>query len=759
MPAHTRTTFDWTLEFTPPGGVGSTLTFSSGNLHKVRPSAWKLDQRDDVMASSLEIRFPDAGQFMNAWNVYNPTAPGTEVVLRVDGFTRFTGWLFDHSLKYSANDRSVTVVAKDRMGMLKDACVDVKLDRETLRADPDDVSADSYQDGDGRFLMTRNGDDGYLFEAITDDATPIYLRPWHPDYIVIVWIEVETDVWCRVPFSEYEVLYDIGAIYFRYSAVKCIGMTDDEAYDLDETTPDIETSIYAEFVYYDADDDSTMISNLLREAFEHPEATGGLAWTEGADYDIDDETTGDILSGMKWNTDEGDGDAISFLQNFYDNPRIGLSPSYWIRDFNGNGKVNARLVAQDNDAAIDVDLIFDAQYPSPLTNIYTRAVLVNNDATRVHLTRDVDVFTDIFAGVADVTETPKMPDDVAHKHVEYLADDTSKTSWGYFKIGHRNQYALDHDLPKDIPFIQIDFGELKPVDTIHLNTHWTFEGGDEAQDWLHDDVTGEEAVNGLYKIHQNQRITVEYNADVDATPDDDRWFVLHPDLYNAEVDPLDARNSWLTVENINKEVRYLRVIINNPLFGKVSETNYTNKAFRIMLWWMSEFQVYGRGRVLAGDTEEQPEVKFTDDPEDENRCMCNLAGEQVDMYRPTLLTLTAAMGLKYRTLVLETADVWEFYHEDDEVGTTPDDCDEVSVGYKYLVTRLDSASKENEWQVRIDPRPDIRVGSTVYSSKLNVDRKFLVHGNSLQMVGGQLMQVLTLSDHETCSGGEGTGCA
>ncbi len=742
MSTSSKTTFEWTIECTAPGGIGSTMIFKSGILVKTRPSAWKLDQREDVAASVLEIRFPDAVQFFNSWNTSNALAPGACIVLKVDGFTRFTGKVYEHTFKYSGNDRSVTIVCRDRMGMLKDATVDIEIDRDTFRSPT------------GRFLMTRNVDENdQMFEAF-DGAT--LLGPWHSEYIALAWWWDESNNdWYRIPFAEYEIFYDRGAIFFNNNCIKVIGETIDECHNLD----DIEDEIYVEFVYFDLTDESTMISNLLRLAFGNAEAVGGLDWTEGVEYDIDDETPADILSGMKWNTDEGDGDAISFLQNLYDNPRIGLSPSYWIRDFNGNGVVNAVLVAQDNDNSIDVDAIFDAQFPSPLTNIYTRAVLVNNEATRVNLTRDTAVFTDGLLEFADnpgtfvlnQEETPGF-EDLVDKHLGYLNDDTSKSSWGRFKIGTKNQFKLHENLPRDAVLFTVDLGGVEPVDLIHINCRFTFTGGEEGQTILHDSNNGMEAYNGLYVIHENQRFTVEYNTDTDATPDPDKWFVLHPSLYNAEVDPQEGRGSWLTVDGINRTARHLRVVINNPLFGKVSESNWTNDAFRIMLWFMSEFQVYGRGRVMDGDGEDQPEVKFTDDPEDEFRCMCDLAGNSVDMYRPDLLTITEAMGLKYRTLVLENSDVWEFITKNDV------DCDDVSLGYKYLVSRLDANSKDNEWKIRIDPRPDIRIGHTVRSTKLDPDKAYLVHGSTLQVTGPTMTHVLTLSDHETASGGEGGGC-
>lgn len=748
MAVHSRTTFDWVLSLTPPGGIGSTITFESGSQHKMRPSAFKLDQREDVASSRLEIRFPDATQFLDAWDVTNPLAPGTEVVLSADGLNLFTGWIYDHTFTYNADARSVVVVANDRMASLKDACVDMKLWRQGIRP--------------GKFLLTQNDGDDTLFESIDTVPDPDeYLRPWHSEYLVPVWIyDHDALQYFRVPYSEYQVLYNIGAILFRNSQIRVMGLLDgdDTLYDLTEATPDPLFDIYADFVYF-TDDDSTMISNLLREAFEYTAADGGLGWTEDTEYEIEDETTGDILNGMQWNTDEGDGDCQSFLQNLYDNPKIGLAPSYWIRDFNGNGQVTAKLVTQESrDAeAKDIDLIMDAQFPSPIPNIYTRAVLVNNEPTRELLSRFGGMFSDEFPGVdTATTELPKMHDDPIHKGPGYLADDTARTSWGYGWVNKVSNWGLDEVMPSDILLFTCDLGiideEAHEVDTIHICVHWTTTGqGSEPniQPAFHDETTDEWAYD-IVQVHENMRFTVEYNLDSDGTPDPDAWFPVHPDLYYTEVDPLVSRDSWITVNGIDKEIRWLRVIINNPLYVRLADNHLFGNAWRGMFWFMTEFQVYGGSRV-PGDGEELPSVQFTDDPEDPLRCMCNLAGDEIDMYRPNLLTITEATGLKYRTMVYENNDLWEFMEKDD------DDCDLVSMGYKYLVTRLDSLSRENEWKVRIDPRPDVRIGDTIYSTKLDDEKTFLVHGNTIQMASGQMTHTVILSNHNIVAG-EGGPC-
>lgn len=808
MSTHTRPTFQWTIECTPVGGAGSTVVFESGSLHKVRPSSWKLDQKDDVAASSMEIRFPDAVQFFNVWTEYNPLAPGSEIVLKVDGFTRFTGKVYDFKPNYSAQDRSVTVICRDRMGSLKDAVVDIDIRRDTFRetinlirknplssiwlsaqdlAGGEDGAITAFADnGDGTTKVTSAGhnlldneivqitgttnynglysiqyDDANNFDIaldfVADDATGNFnqmewIRPWAEEYVIPAWIEDPDDpasAAARILLAEYEVLYEVGGIAFREATVRTIGQISDD----EEALDDIEDDVYADIVYYDTTDDSTMVSNLLRLVFEQSEATGGLAWTEGVEYTVTDETTGDILSGMRWNTQEGDGDAVSFISNLYDNPKIGLAPSYWMRDFNGDGQVTLKLVSQDNDDAIDIDIIYNAQLPNPFSSIYSRAVMVNNEASRRNLMRDATI-ADVFptgdfpeGDVAGVTETDDHPSSSA-EGPENLQDGTSKTSWGYFSIGGKGAYDLDMTLPHDKALCTIDFGEVKEVDALYMKSMFTFLGGDESQPYLHDDDTGKDAVNGIYMVNEPMRVTIEYNTDTGAAPAADKWFTLHPKLYNVEMDITDP-DEWTTVEDINREARWLRVVINNPAFVKVAESNWSNQAFRALLWTMSELIVLGRGRVLDPDGD-LPEVKFTDNDADDERCLYNLNDELVDMYRPLLLDKLEAMGMKYKTLVIESDDVWDFT-------TKVGDADDVGTGYKYLVSRLDAASKENEWIVTIDPRPDVRVGHTVYSSRLDSDKKFLVKASSLQCVSGMMTHILRLTDVEDIDGGADPG--
>lgn len=816
MAVHTRPAYAWTIEITPPAGLGTMVEFATGSIHGIRPSMFKLEQRDDVAASRFEIKFPQASRFFAMWDGSNIMAAGAKIVLKVDGIHRFTGWTKEPIRNYNSQDQSITLIAFDRMGMLKDATVEIKKTRGTVRpgawllvrkepdsqiwlatTEPDspitgDIASVTDPGGgltnmvsvghglstgdftkiyfttnyDGLYAVTKVDDDNFTipFAYVADDTgkfkTVARIQLWAEKFIIPLWIGDPTIDGERVLLSEYEVLYEIGGIAFKHSTVRTIGDTDADQ----ETLDDVEDSVWADIVYYDVDDVTTKVSTLIKEAFETVESKGGLAWTEDVEFVIEDDTPSDILNEMKWNTNLGDGDCVSFLQNLYDNKDIGLAPSYWIRDFNGDGTVTFRLVEQNNASSIDIDLIHDAKLPTPFGSIYSRAVIVNNKSHKTNLMRAdgayAPVVTDVFPtgdfpelGVKAVTETQDHPQSSA-VGVENLYDGTSKTSWGYFSIGNKGQYGLDQVLPKDKVLFTLDFGSLKPIEDIYFNCMFTFRGGDESQPILYDNYTKQSAVNGLYMVYENQRITVEYNTTDDPTPDPDSWHILHPDLYMAQVDILDAERSWKMVKGIEVEARHLRVVINIPMFIKVAETNWSNEAFRAMLWFMSEFIVLSQGRVMDS-TDEQPEVIFTDDPNSTERCLFDITNNLVDMYRPTLLAFLEAQGLKYKTLVLERDGVWDFND------LTNADPDEVGLGYKYLVSRLDALSKENEWVLRIDPRPDVMIGSTLHSSRLNAalgaSISYLVHQNTLLMLGPKLTQTLIVSDHVNVDGDEPSG--
>jgi hypothetical protein len=384
-------------------------------------------------------------------------------------------------------------------------------------------------------------------------------------------------------------------------------------------------------------------------------------------------------------------------------------------------------------------------------------VLVNTTGTRVNLSQDATKFSSIWnltigAGAGGWWETGPTPDDAlvpTHKHLGYLCDNTIMSSWGYFRCGNAGEFSeAQGDIPHDIPFIQYDLNGLKHIDIIHVGQAYTFNSKLDAGDqpYPYDNNTNKGALNGIYKCFQLMRFTVEYTQE--AVPGADDWYPIHPDLFQVSVgDPFGSSQSdtHIIVEGLDTWAKHVRVICNEPMLAKISNSD---KSFRMLMAWLSEFQIFGQGYVFDPDTQELPEVKFTDDPDDEFRCMCDLEGNLIDLYRPTLLTLTKGMGLKYRTLVVENDDLWEFDHK---TGAT---CADVSIGYKYLVTLLNSNSKENEWQVSIDYRPDVRIGTTIMCSALNPSKSFLVLGNVVNDVSGKITQSVVLSDYETPVTGE-----
>ena len=743
--------FNWTIECTPIGTADPGITvppviFRNGEISNLQPSSWTLEQRNDAASTTLKIRFPNATRFMNAWRLQNCLAPGSLVVLKADTVPRFTGRVKEHVIKYNGLEQSVEIVCCDRMGLLADACVEMNIQRRTIRK--------------SRFLMTQSAIDDHAFEAV--DIGPVYYRPWKTsdpgqnNFLVPVWYQDITGAWFNIPFAEYDVYYESGVIHFRNDVINVIG---GEQFLLS----DIDAGIYADFVYYDpTDTTTTRISDCIRLAFETPVLSGGLGWTEGVQYVVTDETPGDILSGMKWETNLGDGDAQSFMSMLYDDPKIALAPSYWVRDFEGNGVVETRLVLQDPTWPKDINVVFDTLFPSPIQNIYTRVVLVNTTGTRENLVRDTsqiyDLFTSPVCPGGAWTITGAMPDDSPSLGKGYLCDANINSSFGYFKHGYGGDFSeANGDIPHDIPFMHFDLDGSKKIDIIHVGQAWTFAG---------DNTVGDQpaplaapAGNGpmrIYPGYQQMRFTVEYATSVAVPITEEAWHPIHPDLFHASVNDCmggGQDDTHVIIENINTWATHLRVIINTPFLSKTS--NSTQK-YRMLFCWLSEFQVFGGGYVLDPVTKEPPEVKFTDDDDDPYRCMCNLAGDTIDLYRPTLLAITSAMGLKYRTLVIENDDVWDFSIKSPDDMVIPGDCDDVSTGYKYLVTMLDSNSKENNWTVNIDCRPDVLIGDTVMCTQLNPGKSFLVMGNVITCTGGKMTQTIELSDFETPVTGENT---
>lgn len=264
-------------------------------------------------------------------------------------------------------------------------------------------------------------------------------------------------------------------------------------------------------------------------------------------------------------------------------------------------------------------------------------------------------------------------------------------------------------------------------------------------------MSGQNGPN-LYHIWEPQRITVEYNTSTTATPDPNGWYQMSPELFMVETTPGEgtgetitwsAHDSWKVINNINVKARHVRVIVNNPMLFKSVKGGW-----RTELWFLTEFSLYSKNRLLDASGI-LPEVRFTDDPNDIYRFRFGLDNTIVDMYRPVLMDKLNAetpaglrMGLKWKTLFIEDDDLFDFAQK---LGVDPND---VSVGYKYLVSRLDAASRENVWTVSISPRPDIKMGDIIFSSRLNPTRYFLVHGLTININPTSATESLTLTDHD-----------
>lgn len=859
MPTSSQT-FDWSLELTAADrDPDYTVIIDKNNFAASKISLIHLDEREDVLSSVLEIKFPSIEHFYDTWSLYNPFAHGSVGVLKIEGVPRFTGTALDFNPVYSANDRSCVVTFGDKLWAAKDAMVDLIAKRRVIRE---------------LVKLTRKAVDSQIF--VSDPGTYPWAAGEKEDYVIPVWVKdpsANAKSYRVIP-TEYQCLYSYGAIYFSTTSVKILSsdVIIDPDGDGEVNLDDVENEIYAEIAYYDETDDSTQVDKILKTVFEISAAENGLGWTEGVDFNLE-ATPQDKINALEWHTKHGDGDLQAFISNLYDNIKIGFPVNYWIRDFEGNGVVTGKYVFQQSGLVFngdflidpsdipsgnfvipagmvydgvnfcvnktgngtgalteeiyaretetyrvrftisnysagdvtpslggtagtvvsadgtytqyiicgawggapytrflaftpsntarfsiddifvstipkDIDIIYNASLPSSLRNVYTKAILVNNASSATPLSRNISP-VDVFP-LGGYTETPDAAYPGAKLGPDVLTDNHFKSAWGYFKIG---VFPLDEPLPRDTPLFRLDLGSPQPVDKIIYGSYWTFTGDEGMQPWLVDSNTGKKCGDNIYLIYEPQRITVEGNTSLTNTPDPAGWFCISPELFLAEGTPGLGASEWhiqdaiKTVENISCTTRHLRVICNNPLFAKVGEKKWSAQAYRMIVFWMNEFMVFSKNRLLDMDGE-LPEVAFTNDPDDEYRYRFGVNNTIVDMYRPILMAKLNSsidgkkLGLENKPLIIESDDLFDFQQKLDP------DPENVSIGYKYLVSRLDAASKENELSVEIDPRPDIRIGDTVFSSRMNPDVEFLVHGNMFDISFSTARQNVVLSNHD-----------
>jgi hypothetical protein len=343
-------TLDWSIELIASDRDSDYMvTISRDQAESVGISGVKLDAREDVAAAVLEVRFPSIEHFYDAWEETNPFAIGAMIRLRVEGIARFTGTITNFQPVYSANDRSCVVTAHDKMWATKDAIVEINKKRRVIRE---------------KVNLTRKAPGSYIW--VSADGT----YPWAKDYLIPVWIkDPNAGKAYRVQYSEYQILYTLGGIYFNYSEVKVLGSDNtvdpdgDGEVRLDDPLG-YEDEIYAEIAYYDSTDTSTMVSELLTDVFTYTSTDGGLGWTDGVDFILED-TPQDILNKLEWHTKQGDGDIQTLISTLYDNADYQFPINYWIRDFDGAGIVEGRYVYQQSGLVFNGDCSLDpASYPA-----------------------------------------------------------------------------------------------------------------------------------------------------------------------------------------------------------------------------------------------------------------------------------------------------------------------------------------------------------------------------------------------------------
>lgn len=772
---------------------------------------WGWEARDGVAAAVVKLKLANATRFYTKYQTNNPFGMGALIRVFFEGIQKFEGFVYEHSPTYGPNQRDLDLEYKDKAGLLKYAAIAEEGQTKVISK---------------RLFLTEINSGSTIFGS--PDVSGTGTSPWAEEYLVPVWSGSSTDIGTsvRIPFSEYEILYDIGAIAWRNTTVKFLG-------DSSSGVPFGDVQVWAQVPYYDVSDTTMRISNVLDRAFQYPSASGGLGWVSGTDFTIQ-STPNDVVNRLEWVTDEGDGYAGDLITWLYDNPAVGLAPSYQIHDFNGQGIVQAKLITQDPSAAKDVEFVLDAGFPSSITNIYSRVVVVNNDTTREDISRNAVLSSGTFAF--------DIPGITVIGQLESVRDNAVKSAYGGYLSGNGGIFNLENpQFPGETTLMSYFFGDPQEIDTVMLNATWLWTG-DEDDGFL---PVLEIAVNSLKLVHTNMRITVEWSPETSPTGND--WFPIHPDLFLAEMDILGAESSWLIVEDIGlKNVKWVRLRINNPMFGKVGNSNL-NDAERVMMWFINEFNVLAKGKTVNLVNGLPPQQRFVTDSGSSDRfrpdlgelvsngsftttsdwstgagwtlqngvadknadgigllsqtvnivsgtvyileyditdanpasfLIPNVGGtdgitasgsgryydqivadsgtgvsflptplgsrmkldnvkltKAIDMFRPRLTEKLEKMGIPNKTLVLEVPDVYDFSGSG-------------SIGNRIMTTQLDFFSKENEFEVSIIPQPNLKLGDTVWHSKLNTNF-FTITGLSMNYDGITTNMRIMLTDFET----------
>lgn len=652
-----------------------------------------------ILWSTFDITVPNATRFSAKWETFNPYGFGSTIEAKFDGFTRFSGSVWDVEPVFTANNRDMVIKCRDRVGLLADGAMN-ELSRRRVLFDEVNLSQVTV--------------DGIAFGS--DDVGGVGTFPWAENYLIPLWLSGSSNTKFRIPFSEYQSDYSNGAALFNHSTIKVLG--DDGDGDIASFIPnyvdgvgiplnDADGFVFGKIPYYDITDESMRISEIMTRAFEFS-GSGGLGLIDSTDFNIE-ATPNDNLNRVDFITDEANGSISDWIASLYDNPAIGLAPSYQVHDFDGLGVIDAKLITQTSSTseAKDVQTVLGAQFPTSAQGLYSRAVLINNQPNRQNIMRDVSSVTSSPFPVAGFTEFGDPLDTI---------DESAASAWGFFQ---RKKMKANTVLTEDVILITYDFGSIEPVDTIALNTQYTF-----ATD---DNPVINDFPQSFKKVTKNLIITIEWS------PDDTNWFPIHPDLFYRTVD-YDGGSAWIIVKNLQTDLRYLRYIVNQPLFAKIGEANFTGQADRAIFYYLTELKVLKRGRVVEFSGTGPPEVKFTDDDSDPNRFLLDLSNTTVDMFRPKLLSKLNRMGYKnFKTLPVEANDVWDFSGSG-------------SVGSKLLVTQLDTHSKQNTYNVQILPQVNLKLGDTVYSSRFNVTDFYTVTDFNVNSEGEDIRMTITLQD-------------
>jgi hypothetical protein len=669
-----------------------------------------------------------------------------------------------------------------------------------------------------RRLMLQQRESGSVIWG-SPDISGSGTSPWAENYLVPVYSGSSTaDTVKKIPYSEYEILYDIGAIAWNNTTVRYMG-------DSSSGIPYQDVSVSAHVPYYNLADQTMRISNIIKRAFEYPQVSGGVGWVDGTDFEIED-TPNNVVNRLKWITDEGDGYVSDLIAWLYDNPAVGLPPSYQIHDFDGQGVVKAKLITQSSGVAKDIQFPVEAEFPSSITNIYSRTVVTNSRPTRTDISRD---------SLLKFGSALTIPNVNIFGDSSNVRDYAVRTNFGVYLEGG---FPPDYNLPKDYDLVRYFFDEPEKISAIALNATWLWD----KENYL----DGELSV--IYNILQNMIITVEWTPK--QSPGADDWFPIHPDLFLTEVDILGGKDSWIIVESIDKEDVYgVRLMINEPLFARTSQGLGTVK--RTLMWFVNEFRVYGEQKVINSATGKIPQQRFVTDSGSSDRYVPDLGdqiingtftsssgwnlgtGWQIDLGKADKFqdgtgflqqnqTVTSGSwyileyeiqdhtaggvtpivggtggthqtsdGIYYEIIRSSGSGTVQFNPTNtsrfkiDNVKVTkaldmyrprlteklenmglpwktlvleiPDVFDfsgSGSVGNKIMNTQLDWYSKENHWEVDIIPQPNIKLGDTVHHSRANTNF-FTVTGFKYNYNGFNVNMQIALTDYETkIEGGE-----